>query len=119
VGIGKKQISSLKTFRTAVMLIIHRKYYLDLFVVFYWIWLFAYLPVPLITVLIYSRKPTLYNLGNVGIYAQLILALCAVFHLLLRQTAIYYLVKIRVVGFLVLVRGLLAFIEFNTWGNHG
>jgi hypothetical protein len=28
-------------------------------------------------------------------------------------------VKIRVVGFLVLVRGLLAFIEFNTWGNHG
>lgn len=80
--------------------------------------------VALSTVLFYYHKPTVYILEQVGIHAQLILALSGVFHLLLRphmgivrQTALYDLVKILVVRFLVLLLGLIVVFKLHQSGQ--
>jgi FlaA1/EpsC-like NDP-sugar epimerase len=82
------------------------------------------LSVILSTVLFYYHKPTGYIVDQVSIHAQWIVLLSFVFHLLLRphmgivrQTALYDLVKILVVRFLVLVVGLMIVFELHQRGE--
>jgi hypothetical protein len=108
------------------MLILQTKYYFHRWVIFLLDVVICVSSLALYTVLFYYHKPTVYILEQVGIHAQLILALSGVFHLLLRphmgivrQMALYDLVKILVVQFLVVLLGLIVVFELHQQGQHG
>jgi len=106
------------------MLKLHKTSYFHRWVVFLLDMGICVSSVALSTVLFYYHEPSDYILDQIGIHAQLILLLSFFIHLLLRphmgivrQTALYDLVKILVVRFLVLVLGLLIVFQFHQGGR--
>ena len=89
------------------MRILHENYYLHCWVVFLLELVTCVSSLILFSLLLYYQKPAFFIYKKLGIHAQLILSLCPFFILILKQRALYDLVKIIGVRFLLLLFGML------------